>query len=262
MAETVTNPLDRSINTRLLIRRIFLVCVLLQLFLLLCNWLFNYLDLFDDLSMRRIWNIAREQSIPSWFSSIQTQLLGVTVLAIAAIDSAASRRWKTAAWVFTGLFFIWLGIDDYAEIHEKLGGVLERMLDGGAASWDNPSFSWHTVIAPFYAVCCLAIAAFVGLEFWRRGLIIYLVLGFGLWAVAQGIDFVEGLDEVDGLYDWLQAALGVERRYGVTHSMKVIEEMMEMFGTTLLWVGFLHYLAQISDGMNLKLRYQRSAKNN
>lgn len=255
MTEAATAPDVREIDSRRLIRRIFLVCIAIQVYLVVADWVFNYLDVFDDLNMRRIWNIAREQSVPSWFSSIQTQLLGVTVLLIGAVRSSVSPRWKTAGWVLAGLFFIWLGIDDYAEIHEKLGGVLERMGQDGGPGWTNPSFSWHTYIAPFYALCSLLIAAGVALPFWRQGLLPYLVLGFGLWAVAQGIDFVEGLDEAEDLYDWFQDAFGIERRYGVTHTMKLLEEMMEMFGTTLLWVGFLHYLGRASDGLGLRLRY-------
>lgn len=257
MTDTASVPALRDIDSRLIIRRIFITCVLIQLALLICNWVFNYMDVFDEINMRRIWNIAREQSIPTWFSSIQTQLLGATVLFIAAVESRSPPRWKTIAWVLTGLFFIWLGIDDYAEIHEKLGGVLERKLGADDTAWESASFSWHTVIAPFYALCCLAIAAFAAAAFWRRGLLMYLVFGFGLWAVAQGIDFIEGLDEVEDLYDWLQQTLGVERRYGVTHAMKVTEEMMEMFGTTLLWVGFLHYLGQAADGLGMRFNYRR-----
>jgi len=234
----------------------------------IADYVFNYLDVFDELNMRRIWNIAREQSLPSWFSSIQAQLLGVTVFAIAAATAGEEARWRTAAWIFAGAFFLWVGIDDYAEIHERLGGVLERMAEEGGtgAATDvflsNPSFSWHTFIAPFYALCCLAIAAFVGLAFWRRRLAHFLVLGFGCWAVAQGIDFVEGLDEAEDLYDWFQDTLAVERRYGVTHTMKVVEEMLEMFGTTLLWVGFLHYLAGLLGGRTYRFLDARARSQN
>lgn len=242
-----------AIDLRVVIRRLFLACLLFQVFLVLADYVFNYLDVFDERAIRRIWNIAREQSIPSWFSSILAQLLGATVLLIAILERHARRFSVTLAWILAGLFFFWIGIDDYAEIHERLGGALERLAgidDDGSddAVRFNPSFSWHTFIAPVYALFSLGILALVGLSFWRRRLLPYLVIGFGCWAVAQGIDFVEGLDTAEQLYDWGQDTFGVERRYGVTHTVKVVEEILEMLGTTFLWIGFLHYLAGVLDG--------------
>ena len=102
--------------------------------------------------------------------------------------------------------------------------------------------------------------AFLWLEFWRLRLIHYLILGFGCWGVAQGIDFVEGLDNVDALYDWVKDKAGIDRMYGVTHSFKLVEEVLEMLGTTLLWVGFLYYLAYATNGMEFRLRFDRAAR--
>ncbi len=84
--------------------------------------------------------------------------------------------------VLIGLFFIFIGIDDGAAIHEKLGGALERM----AAKKSEE----------------------------------------------QG---------------------AIEDKYFVTHTFKVVEEVLEMLGTTLLWVGFMHYVAAAADGVKLKL---------
>jgi hypothetical protein len=33
----------------------------------------------------------------------------------------------------------------------------------------------------------------------------------------------------------------------------VIEEVLEMPGTTILWVGFLNYFSYVSDGMKFQL---------
>lgn len=249
-----------AIDLDILIRRIFISCLVIMVLLIIADYVFNYRDLFDDRSFRRIWNIAREQSIPSWFSSIQAQLLGVTVFLIAVVEHRSVNTIKTIIWVLIGLFFFWIGIDDYAEIHEKLGGVLERMAKDGEPGavtgilLKNPSFSWHTFIAPFFAICGLGILAFLWLSFWRLRLLHYVILGFGCWAVAQGLDFVEGLDAADDFYEWVQAQLGVERKYGVTHTFKVVEEVLEMLGTTLLWIGFLKYFAQASDGLQFRLK--------
>ncbi len=242
------------------VTRIVIITSLVFIFLLVvCDYVFNYLDVLEDRSFRRIWNVARENSIPTWFSSMLAHLLAVTVFAIAAVQRKIIPAWKTAAWVLIGLFFLWIGIDDFAEIHEKLGGVLVRLAERGentAATellLQNPSYSWHTFIAPVFAVSGLFILGFIWMTFWRQRLLHFIILGFGCWAVAQGLDFIEGLDNVDELYYWFQDTLDIEDEYGVSHTFKVIEETLEMLGTTLLWAGFLYYLAHVSDGLQFRL---------
>ncbi|MEE4216854.1 MAG: hypothetical protein V2I48_04545 [Xanthomonadales bacterium] len=242
------------------VTRIIIISCLVFIFLLVvCDYVFNYLDVLEDLSFRRIWNVARENSIPTWFSSMLAHLLAVTVFAIAAVQRKIIPAWKTAAWVLIGLFFLWIGIDDFAEIHEKLGGVLVRMAQQGentAATeflLQNPSFSWHTFIAPVFALCGLFILGFLWMTFWRQHLLHFLIMGFGCWAVAQGLDFLEGLDNIVDLYAWVQDTLSVEDEYAISHSFKAVEETLEMLGTALLWAGFLYYLAHVSDGLEFRL---------
>lgn len=243
------------------IKVIFIACFAIEIILVIGDYLFNYEDIFEKKSIRRIWNIAREKSLPTWFSSIQTQLVGVTVILIAAVEAPHISRLRMYGWILVGIFFLWIGIDDFLEIHEKLGGALERMVADESGNQDgiagfllkNPSFSWHTFIAPAFALIGLAILAFLWKAFWRLSLTRYLILGYGCWAIAQGIDFIEGLEGIDHYYTSIQEGLDIERKYGVTHSLKVIEEVLEMFGTTLLWVGFLLYFGITSNGLQIRI---------
>jgi hypothetical protein len=251
----------RTISMQQWIKVIFISCVVTQIMLILCDYVFNYIDIFDDKSIRRIWNIARENSVPTWFASMQAQLLGVTVFLIAIVQSRRISRIKMWSWFLVGFFFLWIGIDDVVELHEKLGGALERMVTkdneelGGLIGFllKNPSFSWHTFIAPVFALCGLAIVAFLWTDFWRLNLARYLVLGFGCWAIAQSLDFIEGLDNIDDFYDSIKEYLSIKRSYGVPHTFKVVEEVLEMLGTTLLWLGFLHYFATVANGLQIRL---------
>ncbi|MCK5876198.1 MAG: hypothetical protein KAG43_01080 [Candidatus Marithrix sp.] len=252
----------RVINMQQWIKVIFISCILAQIFLIICDYIFNYEDIFDEKSIRRIWNIARENSIPTWFSSMQAQALGITVFLIAAVQSRYISWLKLSIWILIGMFFLWIGIDDMAEIHEKLGGALRRMATKDDAEWTgtiglllkNPSFAWHTFIAPFFALCGLLIAVFLWTAFWKLDLTRYLVLGFSCWIVAQGIDFIEGLDNIDEFYILIKDTLDIKYKYGVSHTFKVVEEELEMLGTTLLWVGFLYYFAHISNGLQIHLK--------
>ncbi|MBE9563389.1 MAG: hypothetical protein IMF12_11070 [Proteobacteria bacterium] len=257
----------RVVNMQQWIKVIFISCILAQIFLIVCDYIFNYENIFEDKSIRRIWNIARENSIPTWFASMQAQALGITVFLIATVQSRYISRLKLWTWILIGMFFLWIGIDDMAEIHEKLGGALERMANKDDTEWGgpiglllkNPSFAWHTFIAPFFALCGLLIAIFLWTVFWKLNLTRYLVLGFGCWIIAQGIDFTEGLDNIDDYYISIKESLDLERKYGVSHTFKVVEEELEMLGTTLLWVGFLHYLANITNGMQIRIKSSDSS---
>ncbi|MFK5971596.1 MAG: hypothetical protein QM487_15965 [Candidatus Marithrix sp.] len=251
----------RIVNMQRWIKIIFISCILAQVLLIFCDYIFNYENIFEDKSIRRIWNIARENSIPTWFASMQAHALGITVFMIAIVQSRYISWLKLSIWILIGMFFLWIGIDDMAEIHEKLGGALERMVTKNDTEWEgpiglllkNPSFAWYTFIAPIFALFGILIAVFLWKAFWELSLTHYLILGFGCWIIAQGIDFTEGLDKIDGFYIYIKEALDLERRYGVSHTFKVVEEELEMLGTTLLWVGFLHYFANIANGLQLKL---------
>ena len=83
----------------------------------------------------------------------------------------------------------------------------------------------------------------------------YLVVaGLACFVVAVGIDFIEGLDENHkmNLYSYLERTNDWDafaaRRFGETpytamrHFGKSVEEFLEMFGMTLIWVALLRHL--------------------
>ena len=193
---------------------------------------------------------------------MQTQALSITVLFTGIVQHGRISHVKMVIWILIGLFFFWIGIDDFAEIHERLGSVLERLAekhDGEDIFFirlllKNPSYNWHTFMTPIFALCGLGITVFLWRAFRQTKLFFYLFLGFGCWAVAQAIDYMEGLDQTESVYRVIQEAFAIKREYGVTHTFKVVEEVLEMFGTTLLWIGFLRYFAKITDGFQIQLK--------
>lgn len=248
-----------KVDFQSLIPRIFFTCVAIQVFLIVADFVFNYLDVMDELKVRRIWNIAREQSIPTWFSSIQTHLLAVTVFLVALAERHHVSKRRYSAWLAISAFFLWIGIDDFAAIHERMGIVLEEWVWEGSditiagIEVVNPSYAWHTLIAPVFVVCGIAITLFLWQKFRQHNLLKYLVIGFGLWVVSQGIDFLEGMEVIDDYYAAVQALWDIDDEYFVSHLMKVVEEEMEMLGTTYLWVGFLYYLANAVRGWQFQV---------
>ena len=72
----------------------------------------------------------------------------------------------------------------------------------------------------------------------------------GLFALAQGMDFLEGMDSaiIDRLSDLLGTTTG-----RVTHFSKSVEEFLEMFGTTLFLYVFLSQLAVLTRSVTFEI---------
>ena len=92
-----------------------------------------------------------------------------------------------------------------------------------------------------------------------------VLLAFGLFGLAVGLDFLEGLDRKHpwNLYAGLMNSSDVEvlsRRldrpthYTVRHFSKSLEEFLEMFANTLLWSVFLTRLFEIGADLRIRVR--------
>lgn len=222
-----------EIDTRLVVRRVIGASLALQAVVLVGDVLLNYLDVFDHISIRRIFNIAREESFPTWFAS--TQALGVSLTAAGLWRMTRRRGW---AWV--SAFFLYVSIDDAAEVHERVSTALSDTFPTLPLLSDYPSFSWHLLIAPVLATGLLAVAVFL----WRvdpSGRTKTLVIaGLAAFAVSQGIDVLEG---TEGLFEGWASELGVAD-YTVGHGFRTVEEMLEMLGTLALWAPMLGIVSQ------------------
>ncbi len=250
----------RTVDLHHWIQVILITCIAMQILFILADYIINYKDIFNSADLRNIWNIAREMSIPTWFASLQAQLLAATVFLIALVQARSLSRLKLCGWLFIGMFFLWIGIDDFAELHERLSRVLVHVAtekyeqSGGVIGvlLQNPSFPWHAFIGPIFALCGVMILAFLWISFWQLHLTRYLIIGFGCWAVSQGIDFVEGLKNIEHVYVRIENVFAVERDYTVPHYFKVVEETLEMLGTTVLWIGFLQYFVHVASGLKVQ----------
>lgn len=222
-----------EIDTRLVARRIIGASLALQAVVLVGDIVLNYLDVFDHISIRRIFNIAREESFPTWFASTQA-------LAVSLTAAGLWRMTRRRGWAWVSAFFLYVSIDDAAEVHERVSTALSDTFPTLPLLSDYPSFSWHLLIAPILAAGLLAVAAFM----WRvdpsRRTKALVVAGLAAFAVSQGIDVLEG---VDGLFEGWASDLGVAD-YTVGHGFRTVEEMLEMLGTLALWAPMLGLASQ------------------
>lgn len=234
-----------------LARRVIVGALVAEAALFVLNYVFNFYDVANDLSIRRIFNIAREQSIPTFFASLQAVLVGTTALGLRA---TARNTAEARSWLFVAVFWIYVGVDDNAEIHERLGSALARRTEDSALVEWWPGFSWQLFIAPILAAALFA-SCVIAWRFTGRGLMMLLVC-LGAFAVAQGIDVLEGLD---GKFDEWADSLDMEP-YTVGHGFRSVEEMLEMIGTTAYWSVILSFFAVQLGGRSISFtRLERSA---
>lgn len=244
------NDIPRVLNTENAVRRVFTICVAGELFLCLLDLFLNYGRLIENRSLRHIFNIAREDSLGTWFAAAQALLVGLTALLIFVLQKRAKGWRKSMGWGVLAVFFIYLSADDAATLHERiarpaseaLANVLEYVLLPAALFIDEfPSYPWHLVYAPIFAGALCFLFWFL----WRRlktGLEKKVfVLALACWGVAEGIDFIEGLE---GVFQSVAQKLNV-RNYTVSHLALMTEEFLEMLGMTLLWILFLNYLSSM-----------------
>ena len=188
-----------------------------------------------------MFNVAREQSLGTWFSVVQAAVVGLVLLAIPATSSARfARNW---GWLVLAAFFLYISADDAALIHERVGGYFGKMAEGDDSALSGivaifPSYNWQWVYAPVFGLFGLFILLFVWRELPETRQRMTLLLAFCCWAAAIGIDFVEGRE---GFFEAIADSLEV-KKYTVSHPFLMVEEFLEMFGTTLFLSLFVEKL--------------------
>ncbi len=93
----------------------------------------------------------------------------------------------------------------------------------------------------------MAIGIFIVWFLWKalepRRLWYWFLVGMSLYAVAIGLDYVEGLDSEQ--YEGIAAFFSTEE-YRIEHLLKTLEEFFEMLGTTILLIVFLKNIFGLS----------------
>lgn len=175
----------------------------------------------------RIFNINREQSFPTWYSSAMLLLGGVTTAIIAAIKWSR-REAHRFYWLGLSALFIYLSSDEGAGLHEYLTDPIGEALDTTGPFY----FGW--IVAGIIAVIVIGL---LFLRFWlaqdsRTRLLYFLAAGL---YVGGGIGV-----EMIGSNLWYQDG-GSTLAYS---TVGTLEELMEMLGAIVFLYAQLQYLAR------------------
>jgi len=273
----VSSPLAMAIPLRKIIRILFTACVLIELLFVFLDYHINYSYWTEIGAIRRLFNITREDGMPSWFGVTITLMTALTLWAIYITESRrGTGKWSMRGWMVLAVFFTYMAMDDGSDFHERMGSafkeIQEREINSeGAqsllarAQLSFPSYSWQIVYAPIF----LSLGAFTLVFLWfkleTKRQRVALIIAFSLLGSALVLDFFEGL-EPD--HQWnIYTALTNKYQMNVftithfremayescRHFSKSIEEFLEMLAMTTLWMTFLGYLGKRSPQINLKL---------
>lgn len=271
MSSPRTTPPNQAlldVNTTRLSRTLLIVCLIVELSFVVLDYIVNYGRLTEIGALRRMFNIAREDGLASWFAVTQTIFVALTSwLVYATTKRGDGPRSTSLGWLVVALLFTYMAVDDGAQIHERLGTTFERMGDASGTSFDFfPSYTWQILFLPVFAALGLFVLVFLWRELERRSPRGCVLLAMSLFALAVGLDFFEGLnpDHRFNVYSWLaantdwdswtQARFQASAYDALRHFSRAIEESMEMAANSILWFVFLRYLGARRADIHLRFR--------
>jgi hypothetical protein len=203
-------------------------------------------------------NIAREDGLASWFASTQTLLVGLTFLAIYALDRARGYLILAAG-------FAYLAVDDGAQLHERFSSTFDALTERSTLVASFPSYTWHVLFLPPFAALGLYLLLFLWKRLGTEGARVLLLGAMACLAGAVGLDFLEGLDadhsknpyqSVVHLYpcldDWSERRFGAPADESLRHFSKSLEETLEMVAMSLLWFVLLGHLGERAPSVILR----------
>ncbi len=264
-------PVELAFRPRRVLLWVFLVCVLSEAAFFLLDWHVNYGRLIDASPIRNLFNTTREDGMASWFGVTQTALIALTLWLIFITTRArGDGRWVVLGWMVLALFFSYMAFDDGSEFHERIGSTFKIMQkqaagDGGVLKL-FPSYPWQVIFVPIFGTFGLFMLVFLWRQLGERFPRLLVLAGIGSLALAVGIDFVEGLDEdhalnvnsmiagLPGVDEYTRERFNRKAYLAVRHFGKSVEETLEMFAMTLLWIVFLRHWMLISG--ELRVRFE------
>lgn len=200
------------------IKKIVIYLLTISAIILFVHTLFVYLFYKQNIEVPPFlndrFNINNEGNIPAWFSSIMLFFVGISSLTIAFLIKSFDRNSTLPRlfWSFFGFSYIFLSLDEVAQIHE----IFDEL----------KIIKWVFVYAPFALIFMLFCFYYLIFKKQESSQVKNLLLG-GLTIFLLGALVAEYID-----YKIDLSLLGL-------HIERFIEEGFEMLGTIIVLMGSL-----------------------
>jgi hypothetical protein len=215
---------------------------------------------------RRLFNITREDGVANFFSSFQMLAVAAVLLLVTLVirgQNQGSRPKLVWGWALITALFFYMGVDDATKLHERMGTIFSELVTGSEGRTDPgllgqlydvfPSYTWQLVLGPVVAIAGLFVFVFLMRELPSLHLKLLVCLALGLFVIAVGMDFVEGME--NGIMIHVADVFSTFPGRAV-HFSKSIEEFLEMAGTTIFLFVFLKTLAHTTPSITFELNHQ------
>lgn len=181
-----------------------------------------------------LFNLDSEKNFPTYFSTVLLLVSGVLLFVIgyARKKQAARDYWQ---WIGLGAVFIFLSMDEFIEIHEEIGTIIQNKFQPTGVFY----FAWIIPYAVFAIAMAIAYVPFL----------LRLPLTFKKLFIAAGFLYVMGALGMEAVASYFNYEIGERGLYFVV--LSTIEESMEMFGLVLFIYALLHYMDVILGRLTL-----------
>lgn len=174
----------------------------------------------------RLFNLVRECNIPNWYASALLLACAVLLAVIAATTPREKRGFK-AHWAALAWIFLYISIDETAQIHELASAPLRNAFGLGGVLY----YAW---VIPAFLV--LVVLAAVYLRF-----LIALPPRFQYLFLLSAALYVGGAFGTEFFVNYWVAAYGTDPVYGM---LNVVQEVMELTGVSIFLSALLRYLGE------------------
>lgn len=226
-----TKTISLSINYK----RIIKIELIIVASLLLLNLLQQFL-IYQGILPKLITfiDLNEENNFPSFFSGMNLIFTGLIVLLISLCNDKKNKFYKH--WFFISFVFFFLGTDELASIHERIGRYTSIFL---GVEDTIGGFIW---VLPFSIL--LLILAYFYLPF-----LLHLPFTYKKLLIIASIVFVGGGMVMESIGSTL---VEVSVYYPLEY---IIEETMEMLGVIIFLYAFFKYLKSEIGSFNLSLLF-------
>lgn len=231
--------LHLGFDSKRFIKKLFFIILAAEIGFVILDIFMNYLALIPEGSIQRLFNIAREDSLPAWVAGVQTLFVGLVLWLIYLKN-------RNKGWAVIAAFFTYLGIDDGSKLHERIGTAVKHLaqsrMPAAAESVVETSYTWQFVFGPAFVAMGFFILWFMWRELKQPALRWLVFAALACYGTAVGLDFIEGMP---GAYEMIGEAVGLSGKF-TNHFGRVIEEFLELLGSTLFLVTFLWHFMHIA----------------
>lgn len=189
-----------------------------------------------------LFNLNSEISIPTWYASM-TLLLCSMLLALIFIAKRRNGEPFALHWAVLSLVFLYLSIDEGADIHATIGNTLSLRVTG-----ITHGFLRYTWV--LYGIAFVFIVLASSIRFLTR-----LPRETGRLFILAGLTYVGGallMEMINGRYADLHGSQNLTYQM-----MSVAEESLEMSGVAIFIYALLSYIASHIRTVSLHVERQR-----